>query len=404
MSALSDSRSIHQLVQDAITTYTQIPANIGTILRFREMLMGLLMGTFNIDLSGTFVLTSDPIEDSDDDILNLICFMATTANLIVIISNGYHSSDDRLQYLIETYRETYLSQVEFDVPFYRPNGGWILFKRDGTFIEDIEIVQPDGSVLNNIKLNGFVNAGPCHSHTLMSIGKNLLPGSRVITVGAKDDCSLGAGINQKQTDELGTLINIPDVWNNFIEMIKYTMILRNLSVLISRFVLSPNPTTLPETMYCNLMGTSQSMTRMIGTASMFFASRPPPNYGLRVNEGNSFVVGQFAESIISKMTPSQFAASYVKIEEYKMWAIKLGLTQEYYESAVLPILLTYGLGGIYKDGEFGWKPGDEQAKIDVSCLTPESAIVFKENLAKLVFLTPAYDVIAFIMLMGDFDF
>jgi hypothetical protein len=386
----NDSRSTVQIISDVISNYTQLPHNMGIILRFREMLMELLMEKFIISLFGIFVITTDPMEDSDDDVKFLMCYMATTANLIVIISNGFHNSDERLEYLKKTYPNTYLANLEFDQPFYRLDGSWILLKRDGYILEDINV-------------DGFVNAGPCHSKTLESIAKCLVPGSRVITVGANDDSSLGAGINQKQTDEPGKLISIRGVWVGFIDMLKDTMILRNLSVHVSRYVLFPNPITMPGTFYSETMGTYNSMSRFIANIGMFFASRPPPNFGLRVNEGNSIVDAQFIGFILPSMTHEQITAAYAKIEEYKAWSISLGLKPEYYESATLPIFLTYGLGGIYKPGMFGWGPGDEQAKMDVSCLTPESAVVFKENLGKLPFFTPAYDVIAFLMLLGDFE-
>lgn len=378
------SHAMLQLVESALAKYGEKPTDMNLINHFREKLMGVLSGTHTIQLQGTFVSINDFQEDFDDDAENLFCFTATTANIIVIVSAGSHTPDERLQYMKETY--PCMANCEFDVPIYRPDGSWIIYKKDACILKDFE-------------LNGLVNAGPCNSYTLESISNCLLPNARVITIGANDDCSLGAGINQKQTDEPGKLVNIPGVWDNFINTIKQKGINPdNLSVSISRWVLFPNPLTMPGTPYFDLMGTEKSMTRFIGILGKFFASRPPPKFGLRVNEGNSVIVSQFWDLIIPLLIPSRCENAYTTINAYRDVAIAAGLSDEYWTSAILPIFLTCLLGGVYKPGVFGWGPSDVQGMLDISCLTSESAAIVRENLYKLPFFTPGYDVIAFLML------
>jgi len=64
-------------------------------------------------------------------------------------------------------------------------------------------------------------------------------------------------------------------------------------------------------------------------------------------------------------------------------------------------MTAHSFGGRYKPGQFGWAPGDDTSKHEVSCLLPETVPIFRENIRRLKYMTPAYDVIAFIMMFND---
>ncbi len=380
-----------RVLENALLKYNQTSVNNLLILCYRDLLMSLLEGESLGLLTGTYVITTSPIGNIDDDIMWLFCFIMCPANLVVIISNGHNTANERLVYMKETYPDTF-GDIEFNKPFYHSDESFIIFLEDGYDLNGFSFDGFEG-------FNGFVNAGPCHSDTLLSIATCLIksPDTRVITIGANDDCSMGLGINQKQTNESGKLIIMEGIWETFLFAIR-GMGLRNASVDMMTSVLLPNPTMMGDSYYNKIMGTKGNMDKFIANLGMFFAARPQPRTGLCTNQYNSVVVGQFADIIIGNMTEEQKDAAFIRIEEYKAWAVGLKLTPEYYESAAIPIFLTYGLGGVYKPYMFGWEPG--KVINDLSCLTPESVEVFKDNLMKLPFFTPSYNVIGFLMLTG----
>ena len=363
--------------------YGLVPEN-PEIQEYKQKLHKVLLEQYCFENKGTFVITTDPGEDNDDLVMWRYCFMNTTANLIIVVSNGYHSAKTRLAYIKKIFK--CFRNVEFNIPF-KTDTNTIIFLEDGCVLD--------------IPLDGYINAGPCNSATLKSIGTclNKTKDTKVITVGANDDCSLGAGINQKQTDEEGKLINIPNVWNNFIADISISEITyKNLSVNVSRYILIPNPLTMMGTPF-EEMAHEDCMSSLIANTGMFLACRPPPQ-ALRVNEGNATVVSQYAICILQNSNADDYNAGLKKIQEYAELSISKGLAPTTYEAASVPIMYTHLLGGKYKEGQFGWAPGDEKAKFEVSCLTEESAIKFKQNVAKLPYFTPAYDVIAFMMALN----
>ena len=264
----------------------------------------------------------------------------------------------------------------------------ILFKEDGCVLDE-----------NNIKFDGYINCGPVHSKTLVSIGKCLKkePNTRVITVGAKDDCTLG-GINQRQTDEPGKLIIIPDVWNQFISDIK-GIECKNLSVDLSRHVLIPNPLFMMDTCYSE-MAQDVCMDQLVDNTGMFLAARPEPGnpFAERVNIGNSIIDYKYLQMNFG--TSDDYNAGLDKLGEYMELAKSKSVSPTVYESAAIPLITTHMFGGRYKPGVFGWAPGDAVGKHEVSCLLPETVPLFKENIKKLQYMSPAYDVIAFIMALA----
>ena len=127
---------------------------------------------------------------------------------------------------------------------------------------------------------------------------------------------------------------------------------------------------------------------------MFIISRPPVQYGLRVNKGNSAVCIQLCPFVDPSHPNFQYGLQ--KIKEYREEALKLNLAPEYYESAAIPLMLTCYKGGKYKEGIFGFLPTDRNARETLSCLTPDSAELIIEFIKTLKSLTPAYDPLAFI--------
>ena len=374
--------SSEEVFISALCKYGLIPEN-EEIEQYNQELMEVLLEKKVNQNKGTFVVTTDIGEDTDDAAMCRYCFMNTTANLIVVMSNGYQTS----QWRMDTLKDLFpcFKDIDFNIPFVTKYNT-ILFVKDGSEID--------------VPLDGYVNAGPCHSRTLASIGKMLKKNknTKVVTVGAKDDCKLAGGINQKQTDEEGKLINIPNVWDDFIEEIQETDY-KNLSTNVSRFVLFPNPLTMLDTPYGE-MANEKCMQQFVDNTGMFLACRPslslPPKVILHINSGNSVVDYQLVNNLEYN---EDYIAGIEKLDEIRELVKSNGLSPDIEESLAIPIVFTNYLGGRYKKGQFGWTPGNEKDKREVSCLTPASALIFKENIKNLKKMTPAYDVLAFNMVL-----
>jgi len=374
-----DSRTAEEVYNYALTQYNKVPDET-TVAQLNDTLNRMITGEILFESAGTYAMSFDPKEDSDDLVALRYGVLNTTANLVIIISGGYNTPISRFEFLKEIFPS--FQGATFNVPFITQYNT-ILFLEDGC-----EITTP---------LDGYLNCGPIHSQTLASISRCLkkTPSTRVITVGAKDDCTLGAGINQKQTDEPGKLINIPDVWNRFIHDI-YGVTCINLSVNISRHVLIPNPLYKMDTPYRE-MANEKCMTQLVDNVGMFVACRPEPNpmFALRVNEGNSIIDYKYLNQ---NMNLDDYSAGLSKLQEYIDLTKSKGLPANIYESAAIPIMTTHSFGGRYKPGQFGWAPGNDASKHEVSCLLPETVPRFKDNIMHLKYFTPAYDAIAYIMM------
>ncbi len=366
------SITTQQLFESALAKYG-VPPSDPAILKAKSDILKLLKGQlhFQSDNSVTCVVT-DIMEDVDDLIMLLYGVMNTTGTIIVIVSGGYFTSDERLAYLSSTLE--CFKGASFDTPFLHDNKT-IHFIRDGELIHS--------------KVKRFINCGPCSSLTLNSI--QFEPNSVIVTVGANDDGTLSVGINQHQTDTPGKLIILPNVWNDFIAKAKQNNVsVKNMSIQLTRYVLFPNPFKhqLVELLKPDIYNA------MLQTAGMFIVSRPPP-IALRVNEGNSIIDLQ----MFSSFDPSdeKYKMGLSKVEEYKQKALmNTNTEQKHYEAAAIPIMITYSLGGIYKENTFGFSPTDKHAKETLGCLTPESAEIVLQNIKQFDYLTPAYDPLAYI--------
>ena len=135
---------------------------------------------------------------------------------------------------------------------------------------------------------------------------------------------------------------------------------------------------------------------MIQSTAMFIISRPPPEYGLRVNTGNSIIDIQFYNDF-KNANKEWYQRGLDKLDEYTKLSNSKGLTTEHYESAAIPIMITNCIGGVYKDGMFGFGPTDKHARKTLGCLTPESAELVINYIKTMDKLTPAYDPLGYIM-------
>ena len=380
-----DSRTPEEVMQFALAKYSEVP-DYDKVTYYNNSMEKLVTGQILFQSKGCYAISSDPLEDADDLIMLRYGCMNTKSNLVVVISNGYHASAERLDLIKELF--PCFQGAEFNVPFKTPNNT-ILFKEDGCELD--------------MELDGYLNAGPIHSRTLASIAKCLkkVPTTRVVTVGAKDDCTLGGGLNQKQTDEPGKLITVPNVWNQFIADIKGVSC-ENLSVELSRHVLIPNPLYMLHTSYGE-MAHDSCIDQLVDNVGMFMASRPDPAMPVaaRINEGNSIVDYKYLQlNLANEFGKENYEVGLEKLGEYMELAKSKGVDKAVYESAAIPIMTTHMFGGRYKPGQFGWAPVDATAKHEAACLLPETVPLFKENIKKLRYMSPAYDVIAFIKMMA----
>jgi len=342
------------------------------IIRSKSNLASFLRSEYVFDSTqGITCVVSDPKEEFDD-IMMLHGVFTTLGHVIVVISGGTYTPQERLDYLMHV--NPNFRGASFAELFPTPNG-------------TIQFI-PDGEPVLQ-KVSRFVNCGPCSKVTLVSI--QFEENAVIITVGANDDGTLGTGINQKQTQN-NKLVVEEGVWNAMIARGRMANArIKNMSVHVTRHVLFPNPlkTVSPE-----FMKTPELLNALYKTTAMFLISRPPIEYGLRVNDGNSEVGIQLYSEF--DKTTTNYQLGLIKLQEYIDIGIAKKLEPKYYESAAIPIMITHCIGGKYKEGVFGFSPADKNAKETMSCLTPESAVNVLEYIKTLDELTPAYDPLAYI--------
>ena len=363
----------------ALSKYNVFPEHLRkTIETMNEYLYNFVNLSLVLDSTdGLTCVVTDLMEEFDDLVMVRYGVYNTQGTVIVIVSGGYYTPDQRLEYLSNMF--TCFKGAQFDVEFPTPKGT-IIFKRDGDVITE--------------KVKRFINCGPCNSVTLQSI--QFVENPIIITIGANPDSTLGAGINQKNTNEPGKLVVIPNVWNTFIQNARENgATIKNLDVELSRYVLFPNPTKSNIDSPFYELAKDEIMNEMIQSTAMFIISRPPPEYGLRVNTGNSIIDIQFYND--KNANKEWYQRGLDKLDEYTKLSNSKGLTTEHYESAAIPIMITNCIGGEYKQGIFGFGPTDKHARKTLGCLTPESAELVINYIKKMDKLTPAYDPLGYIM-------
>jgi len=374
-----DSRTTEQVFYDALTKYSVVPTN-PKIEQYKLNLKAFLDEELELVADGETVVTTDPLEEHDDLAMLRYGVYNTAGNITVIISGGAHTPDERLAHLVELF--DCFKGAKFNEPFNTPKGV-IMFK-------------PDGSTID-YPIKTFINCGPCSSITLNSI--EFAEDATVITVGANEDGTLGAGINQQQTNEPGKLIKMPGVWNGFIEKAnKANAKVKNMSIDVTRYVLFPNPKKVNPFSPFYEMTHPKIYQYMLASTAMFVVSRPPPEYGLRVNEGNSIIDVQLYPTFVKD---EHYQRGVNKLNDYIVLAKSKNLAPQYYESAAIPLMCANCMGAEYLPGAFGFGPTDKVAKQTLGCLTRESAQIVFDKIEKLEYFTPAYDPVAYMVgIMG----
>lgn len=391
------------------------------------------------------IVTSDPMEEFDDIVMiRFVLYNLVEADVTVILSGGAHTPEERLNNVKSIFTE--FNNAKMGIEMKGKNGANI------TFISDYD----DNMQLNACDL--FVNCGPTRIATLTKIVDAMKDRSKVVTVGANDDGTAGAGINQKFVSEERKLIKNEEKWNTTIKTLREKCTIQNLSVNVSRYVLFPNPKKMPGTPYGELADESKFFDEAVGTTGMFIASRPPPKFGGRVNFGNSVVDYQLCKDLLEyaydmfydnnnyyKLPPSggfnlmaeQYHNGIKNIVAYSLYSeaafhkdegsygSKEGvaiLDQPPAVLAAIPLMCTALMGGIRKkgvDGQpwnstgqipkqvdslqgnggyfFGSAPDDRDSKMEHSWVLGGVNGKFGDSVKKLDEFTPAYDPLAVLM-------
>ena len=355
----------------ALETYRHEPVT-AEIIQAKSNLRKFLAEQLEFDSSdGTTLVVSDFGEEADDDIMARFGIYRTKGIVAVVVSGGVKTPQERLDHLIRIF--PCFDGACLEVPFKTPYGT-IHFIADGETIP--------------YRVKRFINCGPCSTTTLKSIRFD--NSAIIVTVGANSDGTAGAGINQKKTDN-GILEPNPD-WNEFIAKAKAGGVqVKNMDVNLTRYVPFPNPR---KGGHQDMM-TPQLINSLEKTTAMFIISRPPIITATeRVNESNS-VIGLQLFSTFDK-TDKKYQLGLIKLQEYIDIATSKGLPATYYEKAAIPIMITYCMGGVYKDGVWGFSPADRDARETLSCLTLESSLKVLDYIRSLEYFTPAYDPLAYI--------
>ncbi len=363
--------SAENVFERALETYREQPIT-SEIIQAKSNLTKYLAEEFEFNsLEGITLTVTDFGEETDDDIMARFGLYRTRGIVAVVVSGGVKTPEERLEHLIRIFPCFY--GAKFEVPFRTPYG--------------IVHFIPDGATVPYM-VKRFINCGPCSTTTLNSIHFDGNP--TIVTVGANSDGTAGSGINQKKTDN-GILEPNP-CWNEFITRAKEAGArVKNMDVNLTRYVPFPNPRNggHPDMM------TPQLINSLEKTTAMFIVSRPPMIAATeRVNESNS-VIGLQLFSTFDK-TDKKYQLGLIKLQEYIDTAKSKGLSATYYEKAAIPIMITYCMGGVYKEGVWGFSPADRDARETLSCLTLESSLKVIDYIRSLEYFTPAYDPLAYI--------
>ena len=134
MSTMMTSTS-EQTFQSALSKYNVFPEQLReTINTMNDSLHRFINETLTLDsIDGATCVVTDLMEEFDDVVMMRYGVYNTKGRVIVIISGGYYTPDQRLEYLSNLF--TCFKGVQFDVEFPTSNGT-IMFKRDGEIITE----------------------------------------------------------------------------------------------------------------------------------------------------------------------------------------------------------------------------------------------------------------------------
>ena len=382
-----------------------------------------------------FIVTSDPMEEFDDIVMiRFVIYQMVGASVTIILSGGVESPAKRLDNVKSIFTE--FREATMRKAITGQHGTEITFVPDGEF-------APEG------QYDAFVNCGPSTAETLDKIVSSLKDGATVITVGAKNDGTADAGVNQKFTGVSGEAPETnKEKWNSAIAAMRAKRCkIKNLSVGLSRYVLFPNPRGMQGTPYGALASQAAFFDEAVGTTGMFLCSRPPPKFGGRVNFGNSCVDYQLCTDLLKNASShgEKFKEGIRNIEAYCSYSkdksqggnpttlASYGPTEGEEEQppavlAAIPLMCTALLGGVRKQGDEGrvWKhtgqadimppifggnggyffgsaPDDRDSKMNHSWVEGGVKGPFGEAVKDLPFFTPAYDPLALLMAIEEED-
>lgn len=441
MASKGDDCSGEQLFNKAMTYFGDIVEKNLKNPKINSMKMKLekaLEGKQILGASGKrFIVTSDPMEEFDDIVMiRFVIYQMVGSSVTIILSGGAHSPSERLANVTSIFPE--FREATMNTPIRGQHGTEITFVPDGGFV-------PEG------QYDAFVNCGPSSAETLDNIVSSLKDGATVITVGAKDDGTAAAGINQKFTGAEG---NAPEAnkekWNSAIAAMRAKRCkIKNLSVGLSRYVLFPNPRTMEGTPYGALASEKHFFDEAVGTTGMFLCSRPPPKFGGRVNFGNSCVDYQLCKELLKNASAhgERFDEGIKNIKAYCNYSkhesqggppttlASYGPAEGAKEQppavlAAIPLMCTALLGGVRRKGEAGrvWKhfgqlpphikppifggnegyffgsaPDDRDSKMKHAWVEGGVEGPFGQAVKDLPFFTPAYDPLALLMAIDNLD-
>lgn len=367
---------------EVASSFAAALAAIASPARWSARVKGALRGEPYPFGARRVVVYHDFGEDFDDS-ANMFLYIygyklleRSDADLTVVLSGGLRAPEWRLEYLKRTFPE--LAAVEFGRKV-----GSLTFHADGA--------------LPAAPIDAFLNCGPMCSRDMGVVAAQLR--GAAMLVGAKPDGSFAAQVNGKLTDVPGALTADAAVWNRFAADLPN---IRVLDAKTSRSVLFPafDDPELAGTAWAAIPATHPALAQTaLDTKGMFVGSRPSraifdtpvlrPTL-LRLNEANTeYAKHAHGAALRAYQDDPRFPAALEVAGQYA------GGDPELFERAVLPIVFTVMLGGVYLPGVFGFNPHE---KGEMPCFTPESKPVFRANLAALGGpLTPAYDLCAFLL-------
>ena len=108
-----DSRTPEEVMKFALSTFCEVP-DYDKVSYYNSMIHKLITNQILFSKRGWFVISSDPLEDVDDLVMLRYGCMNTRANLLIIISAGYHTPQERFAHLKKMF--PCFHDAEFGVP------------------------------------------------------------------------------------------------------------------------------------------------------------------------------------------------------------------------------------------------------------------------------------------------
>ena len=88
-----------QVFQNALAKYSKKPTDIIKINELKQVLDDLLKGKLSLSFDGNILIVSDPGEEFDDIAMLRYIVFTIESNVIVVLSGGLYTPEERLEYL-----------------------------------------------------------------------------------------------------------------------------------------------------------------------------------------------------------------------------------------------------------------------------------------------------------------